>query len=125
VRLVCYLTDESLKELSNLCLKYIKTNKKISIRTDTAESAENISDYFWKLQKFLPNSTETDPFATIQPILISNKSFKRDIFINFEGIWENHDKLTFSPEVFIIWNHQANSKLFQTYKHVGIKWEKV
>ena len=125
MKLVSYLTSESLKELSNLCFKCLANKKTVFIQTSTQTISEEISKYFWKLQKFLPNSTEQNEFASIQPIIISDKIFQRNVWINFEGIWYDHKQVKFDLDSFIIWNYPAPSNHFQTYKQSGTKWEVV
>lgn len=126
MKLFCYRTDDSLKELANLCSKILKSGKTSLIRVSSLDDASRISEGLWRAGPFLPHGIDGSDFDTIQPILISTANKHRDVFINFESVFVKHSELTFELDSFVLWNCEPYSKEFKTYQQDERKmWMKI
>jgi len=126
MKLLSYKTEDSISELTNLCIKLLKHNKTITIRVEDIDQAQKLSESFWKSYYFLPHGIEGEEFAHIQPIILTINNIKRDIFINFENTYSLHTDLDFNLDSLIQWNCEPYQGQFENYIQDSTKkWKKV
>jgi hypothetical protein len=121
VKLLHYQSNESLKEITKLCIKIAKKETCL-LYVNSLDAANTLSDYFWKNPFFLPNGIAGDKFASIQPLLIADHYISRPVIINFEKVFIRHEQI--NCDTYILWNAKPYSADFLSYIQEGDTWKK-